>query len=204
LGNKVYRTWAKFVKEVEDIFGITHDQLEEQFFALAPKPQETSPSFVLRVETERRRLDIDKSSTFHAFVKRNLDLGLRQKLDQIRWSKKTQGNLKFGWDDVVAVCRDMASGCALGEAAAEAAVPVKTTTLYSNRSATENAAREDRKCDLCSRLGMGGDSHSREWCYIDPRSKAYKPEVRQRRVAQAKARGVPIPPELLIEDKGKS
>jgi hypothetical protein len=29
------------------------------------------------VETERRRLNLDRSSTFHAFVKRNLDLGLR-------------------------------------------------------------------------------------------------------------------------------
>ena len=104
---------------------------------------------MLRVETERRRLDIDKSSTFHAFVKRNLDLGLRQKLDQIRWSKKTQGNLKFGWDDVVAVCRDMASGCALGEAAAEATPPLTSTPLHSNKPVTENTAREDRKCDLC-------------------------------------------------------
>jgi hypothetical protein len=81
MGNKLYSTWARFVKEVEEIFGVTTDQLEEQFFALTPSPQETSPSFVLRVETERRRLNIDRSSTFHAFVKRNLDLGLRQKLD---------------------------------------------------------------------------------------------------------------------------
>lgn len=62
---------------MEEIFGVTKDQMEEQFFALAPKPQETSPEFVLRVEMERRRLNIDKGSTFHAFVKKNLDLGLR-------------------------------------------------------------------------------------------------------------------------------
>ncbi len=49
-------------------------------------------------------------------------------------------------------------------------------------------------------LGAGGDNHSREWCYIDPKSKVYKPEVHQRRVAQARARGIKIPPELEVED----
>jgi hypothetical protein len=49
-------------------------------------------------------------------------------------------------------------------------------------------------------LGAGGDNHSREWCYIDPKSKVYKPEVRQRRVAQARARGLKIPAELEIDD----
>ncbi len=63
---------------------------------------------------ERRKLDLDKSSTFHAFVKRNLDLDLRTKLDQVRWAKKANGNTKFGWDDVVAVCKDMVNGCVLG------------------------------------------------------------------------------------------
>lgn len=46
--------------------------MEEQFFALAPKSSESSPEFVLRVEMERRRLDVDKGSTFHAFVKKSL------------------------------------------------------------------------------------------------------------------------------------
>jgi hypothetical protein len=55
--------------------------MEEQFFALSPKAGETSPEFVLRVETERRRLQIDKGSTFHAFVKKTLDARLREKLD---------------------------------------------------------------------------------------------------------------------------
>jgi hypothetical protein len=49
-------------------------------------------------------------------------------------------------------------------------------------------------------LGAGGDNHSREWCYIDPKSKVYKPEVRQRRVAQARARGLKIPAEIDIDD----
>lgn len=72
LGNKSYRSWGMFEKEVEEVFGVTKDQMEEQFFALAPKPQESSPEFVLRIEMERRRLGVDKGSTFHAFVKKSL------------------------------------------------------------------------------------------------------------------------------------
>ena len=79
---------------------------------------------------------------------------------------------------MVAVCRDMASGCALGEAIAEAEVPRIPAPVYSSKTPREIAPKEVRKCELCAKLGMGGDTHSREWCYIDPRSKAYKPEVR--------------------------
>jgi hypothetical protein len=68
---------------------------------------ESSPAFVLRVEQTRRGLDMDKGSTYHAFVKKCLDLDLRRKLDQVRWAKKASGNARFGWEDVVAVCRDM-------------------------------------------------------------------------------------------------
>ena len=53
-------------------------------------------------------------------------------------------------------------------------------------------------------LDAGGDNHSREWCYIDPASKVYKPEVRLRRVAQARARGIKIPAELDVDDKPSS
>ena len=80
-----------------------------------PKPGEASTAFVLRVETVRRRMNIDRASTYHAFVKRDLDHRLRERLDQVRWSKKATGNLKFGWEDVVTVCRDMQHGCTLGD-----------------------------------------------------------------------------------------
>lgn len=72
----------------------------------------------------------------------------------------------------------MASGCALGEAAAEAKIPAASPAAGMTRTPPENASKGGRKCDLCSKLGMGGDTHSREWCYVDPKSKAYKPEVR--------------------------
>lgn len=70
------------------------------------------------------------------------------------------------------------------------AVAVRSRSVTLDRPARQAPAgckvcehREVRKCDLCSQLGLGGDNHSREWCYVDPKSKVYKPEVRQRRVA---------------------
>lgn len=61
-----------------------------------------------------------------------------------------------------------------------------------------------KKCDLCTKLGAGGENHQREWCYIDPKSKVYRPEVRARRVAQAKQRGLAIPPKIDINDAPSS
>ncbi len=63
------RTWAQFVKEVELVFGLSSEQLEEQFFALEKRRDESSAAFVMRVEMERRRLGMEKSATYHAFVK---------------------------------------------------------------------------------------------------------------------------------------
>jgi hypothetical protein len=81
--------------------------MEEQFFGMHPYKGEASAAFVLRVEATRRRMNIDRASTYHAFVKRDLDQKLRERLDSVRWAKKATGNLKFGWEDVVTVCRDM-------------------------------------------------------------------------------------------------
>jgi hypothetical protein len=77
---------------------------------------------------------------------------------------------------VVAVCRDMTSGCALGEGSAVAQIAPVPAAVSAARQTT--VACENMKCDLCSKLGLGGDNHAREWCYVDPKSKVYKPEVR--------------------------
>lgn len=79
---------------------------------------------------------------------------------------------------MVAVCRDMASRCALGEVAVVATSAPIPAAVSTTKSALDGANRVARKCDLCSKLGLGGESHAREWCYIDPKSKVYKPEVR--------------------------
>ncbi len=43
--------------------------------------------------------------------------------------------------------------------------------------------------------------HKRELCFIDPKSRMYRPEVRQRKVMQARKLGLPIPPEIDIKDE---
>lgn len=44
---------------------------------------------------------------------------------------------------------------------------------------------------------MEADTHNKEWCFCNPASKVYKLEVHERRVNQAKAKGITVPTELL-------
>lgn len=37
------------------------------------------------------------------------------------------------------------------------------------------------------------DNHDTKWCFINPASQSYKPDVRARRLEQAKKRGVALP-----------
>ncbi len=53
--------WCQFVRVMEDIFGLTRQQLEDQFFAIEPLAGETSPAFVMRVEVARRNAGVDVS-----------------------------------------------------------------------------------------------------------------------------------------------
>ena len=214
--------------------------MEEQFFALAPRGDEGSAQFVLRVEMERRKLNMDLNATFHAFVK-GLDYEIKGLLDVVRLNKKATGKnngsiTKFGWEDVVCVCKDRASGVqlqrpiltAVAPAMVAAPPPAHTHAGYippparyppvaaghshgpgghsgghgglTNGPGGPQHSGNRHTCDLCVKLGMGGDNHKREWCFACPKSKAYKPEVRKRKVAQARARGIPIPPEIDFDD----
>ncbi len=61
-----------------------------------------------------------KYATYHAFVKL-LDVEVKRSLDIVRLNKKAQGYVsmhgtRFGWDDVVCVCRDVMSGSQLAPA----------------------------------------------------------------------------------------
>ena len=53
------------------------------------------------------------------------------------------------------------------------------------------------KCTLCTRLGIGRDNHKREWCYIDPASRVFKPDILAQRIAMAQARGITVPQDIL-------
>ena len=50
-------------------------------------------------------------------------------------------------------------------------------------------------------MAPGFEMHKREYCFIDPKSKAYKPEVRARRLEQARKKGIEIPKDILEMDK---
>ena len=48
-------------------------------------------------------------------------------------------------------------------------------------SSTNSSTQGRPKCDLCSKLGFN-HHHRREWCYCDPASKVFKPEVLEQRI----------------------
>ncbi len=47
------------------------------------------------------------------------------------------------------------------------------------------------------------DGHDHKWCFVDPASVAYKPEVRERRIRAAKRKGITLPDYLQDEDPKK-
>ena len=53
------------------------------------------------------------------------------------------------------------------------------------------------RCDLCSRLGVGGDRHDRAQCYIDPKGPEYREHVRRRRLQEVINQGRTIPKDIL-------
>ena len=54
-------------------------------------------------------------------------------------------------------------------------------------------------CSYCSRLGIGLDGHSRKYCYIDPASAYYKPEVRQQCLQIYIDKGFKIPEDIVAD-----
>jgi hypothetical protein len=109
------------------------------------------------------------------------------------------------------VCRDRLSGVSMMVEAPpkerpqlQAAAPAAHTAAAGGRNAPAGGAGggpERPFCPLCRKLGIGGDLHKPELCFIDPKSKMYRPEVRQRKLETARRLGKTIPPELLRDDK---
>lgn len=180
---------------------------------------------MMRVEVARRKVRVDANQAYHAFAKRFLDKGLKAQLDQVRWAKKAAGNNKWGWTDIVTVCKDLHTGCALGHdsgqpAAAhpaanhnhghshQAAPPSNNAPRTSPPRAAgqlggAGGARGPKHCTICAKLGgVGADTHNDEWCFCNKKSKVYKAEVHQRRVNQAEAKGITVPAELRPASSG--
>jgi hypothetical protein len=104
----------------------------------------------------------------------------------VRWAKKAAGNQKWGWEDIVTVCKDVHTGCALSRAP-EPTVPLTPATtaprLPTGGAPGQLGRKPGRRCEICDRLGgVGADTHTKEWCFCNPASKMYKREVHERRV----------------------
>ena len=68
-------SWGQFKQMVNDEFGLSCEQLEGNFYNLRPGQDEKVPEFIMRVEIERRLLDIPASSQMLLAFKHLLDDG---------------------------------------------------------------------------------------------------------------------------------
>jgi hypothetical protein len=84
-------------------------------------------------------------------------------------AKEAAGNTRWGWEDIVTVCKDVHSGCALSPA------PVAQPTVPAAPQQPRPSAQA---------IGIGADTHSKGWCLCDPSSKVYKLEVHEQRVPE--------------------
>ena len=108
----------------------------------------------------------------------------------------------FGWPSVVAIAKEELHGWRLQpEAAIAPAQPASTTPApipsaspvepvtprfkplpppppSSSGGKSWGSGGDRPKCDLCSKLRVGGDMHNRADCFIDPASAKFRPEVR--------------------------
>lgn len=62
--------WETFKLAVEDVFGLSEDQLVGKFYTLSPIPGESTARFVMRVEAERKARNIQATEVFHVFSRR--------------------------------------------------------------------------------------------------------------------------------------
>ena len=62
-----FGSWESFKDAVNLEFGLSKGQLSARFFALTPNPGEDSASFVIRVEQERRAVQVNEQATLHCF-----------------------------------------------------------------------------------------------------------------------------------------
>ena len=116
------------------------------------------------------------------------------KLEAARASKvinSTGGSVELTWDDIITIAKDDQYGVKLtrgGKVTAPApSAPILAALeavpkVSSRPQVGAPAHQHGDKCPLCKELGQGFDSHARERCFVDPSSKMYRPEVRQRRL----------------------
>ena len=86
-------------------FGLSPSQLNSRYYGLRPKLKETSASFILRVEQERRTLGANEEATMHCFVPK-LEHAMQVLLQNLRDTKADLQGVNLTWQDVVSHARN--------------------------------------------------------------------------------------------------
>lgn len=120
-----FTSWQHFRWVVGKEFGLSSSQLSARFFGLHPQGGESSPSFVLRVEQERRSIAANEEATLHCF-KGRLDVAMQREMESVRRTKVTLQGQNLLWVDVVAIARDMLTQPPLEPALTTTSVPLPT------------------------------------------------------------------------------
>ena len=64
---QVYNTWAAFKEEVENRYGLTAQQCVDAVFTLEQSQNESTASFILRLEDARARYGISEAEMYRFF-----------------------------------------------------------------------------------------------------------------------------------------
>jgi hypothetical protein len=72
---------------------------------MKPRAKESSASYVLRIEQERRSLAANEEATLHCFISK-LDTAMQMDLEVVRKTKATLHGVTITWKDVVSMARD--------------------------------------------------------------------------------------------------
>jgi hypothetical protein len=60
--------WGDFKARIGKEFGLSSSQLSARYFGMKPQAKESSASFVVRVEQERRSIAANEEATLHCFI----------------------------------------------------------------------------------------------------------------------------------------
>jgi hypothetical protein len=210
---RTWGSWDQFKREVNADFGLSEAQLSARFYAMRPAANEDSYAFIIRVEANRRTVGANEEATLHCFLPK-LCTATQEHLERVRSTKAMLGlaatsGTELTWKEVVAMARDArVHGKVASPAPAPPTPPSGGYTPAAPAAPSLPAAprlpgvgaAQVRRCKYCTPLGAGMDNHDHKWCFVDPASSSYKPDVRARRIQAAKKKGTKLPDYLQEED----
>jgi hypothetical protein len=108
---------------------------------------------------------------------------MQQDLEAVRKTKVTLQGTTLTWTDMVALARDKLTQTPLVPPTAPTTQAPKTTRPTTTETTPQTTGGTGgRVCEYCAPLGQGMDNHDAKWCFINPASSQYKPDVRARRI----------------------